>query len=290
MAASGSAAITRARSTCPDPRWTDSRRSRPGFGITLVIGVIERDGGTLYCTALTIGPDGALLGRHRKLMPTAMERLIWGSATGPRSRSPTRRSDAWARSSAGRTTCRSSGRPCTRRASSSTAHPRSTTASHGSDDAAHRARGPCFVLSANQFTRRRDYPADYPLDADLGGGDPDAVLIAGGSCVVGPLGGSSPGRREAARRSSSRTSTSATSRAARSTSMPWGTTRGRTSSRSRWTSGHDGRWWSPRPRPGRTGSAERGAASPGAVGAAGGSLRSVTGTQPGPITARSDER
>jgi nitrilase len=40
-------------------------------GVYLVIGVIERDGGTLYCTALFFGPDG-LLGKHRKLIPTAM--------------------------------------------------------------------------------------------------------------------------------------------------------------------------------------------------------------------------
>src|ERR1700730_13714114 len=48
----------------------------------LVIGVIERDGGTLYCTVLFFGPDGALMGKHRKLMPTAMERLIWGFGDG----------------------------------------------------------------------------------------------------------------------------------------------------------------------------------------------------------------
>ena len=46
------------------------------------IGVIERDGGTLYCTVLFFGPDGGLLGKHRKLMPTAMERLIWGFGDG----------------------------------------------------------------------------------------------------------------------------------------------------------------------------------------------------------------
>ena len=50
--------------------------------IHLVIGVVERDGGTLYCTALTFGPDGSMLGKHRKLMPTAMERVIWGSGDG----------------------------------------------------------------------------------------------------------------------------------------------------------------------------------------------------------------
>jgi len=48
----------------------------------LVIGVIERDGGTLYCTALFFAPDGTLAGKHRKLMPTAMERLIWGFGDG----------------------------------------------------------------------------------------------------------------------------------------------------------------------------------------------------------------
>ena len=44
----------------------------------LVIGVIEKDGGTLYCTVLFYGPEGSLVGKHRKTMPTAMERLIWG--------------------------------------------------------------------------------------------------------------------------------------------------------------------------------------------------------------------
>src|SRR5690606_17937062 len=48
----------------------------------LVVGVVERDGGTLYCSALTFGPDGRLLGRRRKLMPTAAERLVWGFGDG----------------------------------------------------------------------------------------------------------------------------------------------------------------------------------------------------------------
>jgi nitrilase len=51
-------------------------------GIWVVIGVIERSGGTLYCTALFFAPDGSLAGKHRKLMPTAMERLIWGFGDG----------------------------------------------------------------------------------------------------------------------------------------------------------------------------------------------------------------
>jgi len=48
----------------------------------VVMGVIERDGGTLYCTVLFFNSEGALAGKHRKLMPTAMERLIWGFGDG----------------------------------------------------------------------------------------------------------------------------------------------------------------------------------------------------------------
>ena len=58
------------------------------LGITVVCGLNEIDGRfsgtTLYNTVVTIGPDGALLNRHRKLMPTNPERMVWGQgdATG----------------------------------------------------------------------------------------------------------------------------------------------------------------------------------------------------------------
>jgi nitrilase len=45
--------------------------------------------------------------------------------------------------------------------------------------------GRCFVLSCNQFARRRDYPPDYPGDFP---GGPDAIVTRGGSCIVDPLG------------------------------------------------------------------------------------------------------
>lgn len=48
----------------------------------IVIGVIERSGATLFCTALFISNQGELLAKHRKLMPTASERLIWGQGDG----------------------------------------------------------------------------------------------------------------------------------------------------------------------------------------------------------------
>jgi nitrilase len=50
--------------------------------VTIVCGVDERDGnhsrGTLYNTIVIIGPDGTLLNRHRKLMPSNPERMVWG--------------------------------------------------------------------------------------------------------------------------------------------------------------------------------------------------------------------
>lgn len=51
-------------------------------GIWLVTGAIERVGGTLYCTVYFCAPDGTVAGKHRKVMPTAMERLIWGFGDG----------------------------------------------------------------------------------------------------------------------------------------------------------------------------------------------------------------
>src|SRR4051812_28084179 len=51
-------------------------------GAYLVVGVIERDGGTLYCSVLFYAPDGTLLGKHRKLMPTAAEPLVGGFGDG----------------------------------------------------------------------------------------------------------------------------------------------------------------------------------------------------------------
>ena len=50
--------------------------------VAVVCGLHERDpafgGGTLYNTVVVIGPDGAILNRHRKLMPTNPERMVWG--------------------------------------------------------------------------------------------------------------------------------------------------------------------------------------------------------------------
>lgn len=51
-------------------------------GIYAVVGLDEREGGTLYNTQLFIAPSGGILGRRRKLVPTSHERMIWGRGDG----------------------------------------------------------------------------------------------------------------------------------------------------------------------------------------------------------------
>ena len=51
-------------------------------GIVLAVGINELDGGTLYNTLLVFTPDGELALRHRKLMPTNHERMVWGLGDG----------------------------------------------------------------------------------------------------------------------------------------------------------------------------------------------------------------
>jgi beta-cyano-L-alanine hydratase/nitrilase len=51
-------------------------------GVFLVVGVIEREAGTLYCTAVFVHPEHGYVAKHRKLIPTATERVIWGQGDG----------------------------------------------------------------------------------------------------------------------------------------------------------------------------------------------------------------
>jgi len=152
----------------------------------LVVGVIERKGGTLYCTALMFGPDGRLLGTHRKLMPTAMERLVWGFGDGSTLSvvdTPLGR--------LGSVICWENYMPLLRMAMyakgiqlycAPTVDDRDTWFPTMQTIA---LEGRCFVLSACQYLTRADCPAAYPA---IQGEDPSTVLIRGGSCIVGPLG------------------------------------------------------------------------------------------------------
>ena len=181
-----SAATSGAPSLCPARRQRLSEPPPATAAVHLVVGVIERDGGTLYCTALMFGPDGRLLAKHRKLMPTAMERLVWGFGDGSTLAvvdTPLGR--------LGSVICWENYMPLLRMAMyakgiqlycAPTVDDRDTWLPTMRTIA---LEGRCFVISACQYLTRADCPADYRA---IQGDDPATVLIRGGSCIVGPLG------------------------------------------------------------------------------------------------------
>jgi nitrilase len=155
-------------------------------GVYLVIGVIERDGGTLYCTVLFFSPDGRLMGKHRKLMPTAMERLVWGFGDGstmPVFDTPLGK--------IGAVICWENYMPMLRMHmyAQGVQIYCAPTADHRDTwlpSMRHIAlEGRCFVLSCCQYLTRADCPEDY---AAIQGNDPATILMSGGSCIIGPLG------------------------------------------------------------------------------------------------------
>jgi len=154
--------------------------------IHLVVGVVERDAGTLYCTVLFFAPDGSYLGKHRKVMPTASERLVWGFGDGstmPVFDTPLGK--------LGAVICWENYLPLLRAAMyakgielycAPTADMRDTWIASMRHIA---VEGRCFVLSCNQFNRRKDFPTDYRTPF---GDDPETVMSRGGSCIVDPFG------------------------------------------------------------------------------------------------------
>lgn len=155
-------------------------------GVHLVIGVIERDGGTLYCTVLFFAPDGTYMGKHRKLMPTSMERMMWGFGDGstmPVFDTPLGK--------LGTVICWENYMPLLRTTMYAKriqiyCAPTADESEEWTASMRHIGReGRCFVLSCNQFLRRGDFPDDY---AAAQGDDPETILCRGGSCIVGPLG------------------------------------------------------------------------------------------------------
>lgn len=154
--------------------------------VNAVIGCIERDGGTLYCTALLFDETGALRGKHRKVMPTAMERLIWGF--GDASTMPVVDTRV---GRIGAVICWENYMPLLRTTMygkgiqvycAITVDDRDTWASTMRHIA---IEGRCFVVSACQYLQRADCPAEYPA---IQGDDPETVLIRGGSNIVDPMG------------------------------------------------------------------------------------------------------
>ncbi|WP_076070596.1 carbon-nitrogen hydrolase family protein [Sphingomonas montana] len=153
-------------------------------GATLVLGVIERAGSSLFCTAVFIEPERGIVAKHRKLMPTGTERLIWSQGDG--STMPVVDSAA---GKLGAAICWENHMPLFRTAMyakgveiwcAPTVDERDVWRS-SMRHIAHEGR--CFVISCCQV---QPTPAELGVTVDHW--DDDRPLIGGGSMIVGPLG------------------------------------------------------------------------------------------------------
>ena len=155
-------------------------------GTMLVIGVVEKgNSGTLYCTLLYFNSDGTLLGKHRKLKPTAAERVIWGEGDG---------TDLQVHDTGfgkmGGLICWENYMPLAR-----TALYRQGVEIYLAPTADHReswqhtmrhiaCEGRCFVIGCNQILKKTYYP-DLPGEDLSGYGE---IISRGGSVIVDPFG------------------------------------------------------------------------------------------------------
>ena len=174
----------RAAVTIPGPEIETLESFSRTTKATLVVGVIERAGSTLYCTVVFIDPDLGYVAKHRKLMPTGTERLIWGQGDG--STLPVVDSGA---GKLGAAICWENHMPLLRTAMyakgveiwcAPTVDARDIWQS-SMQHIAHEGR--CFLISSCQYQ-----PSPASLGIHVEDWDDDLDLIAGRSVIVGPLG------------------------------------------------------------------------------------------------------
>ena len=178
-----------------DPLYRAARKHQA----TVVCGIHERDHdtsrATLYNTVVVIGPDGTLLNRHRKLMPTNPERMVWGTGDASGLRvvdTPVGR--------IGTLICWENYMPLSRYALYAQGIDIYIAPTYDSGDdwlcsMQHIAReGGCWVINSGNLLHASDFPDDledratlYP-DADewVNGGD-SAIIAPGGQLLAGPL-------------------------------------------------------------------------------------------------------
>lgn len=156
--------------------------------VTLMVGVHERAGRTLYNSLLWFGPDGALINHHRKLVPTYTERLLWGQGDATGLRTATVNGVSY-----GGLVCWEHWMPLARQVLHDAGEEIHVAAWPGVKDmhqvaSRHYAfEGRCFVIAVGSLVRVRDLPAELPPLPELAG-EPDRLLIPGGSAIIGPDG------------------------------------------------------------------------------------------------------
>jgi nitrilase len=190
------AALVRSAVEVPGPAADRLGEIAREHGVWLVTGVNELDparSGTVYNTLLYHAPDGSLALRHRKLVPTNHERLVWGQGDGGGLRAlPTPLGRI------GGLVCWENYMPLARFALYESGVEVYLAPSADDSDAwqatlVHLAReSRAFVVAPCHFQRASAYPADFPLAELLEGHDAigrggSAILAPDGSYLAGPL-------------------------------------------------------------------------------------------------------
>ena len=183
------ARIAREAVSVPGPAAERIGEAARANGVWLVTGVTEIDPerpGTLYNTLLYHAPDGSLVLRHRKLVPTNHERLVWGQGDGGGLRAiPTELGRL------GGLICWENYMPLARFSlyESGVEIYIASTADDGDpwqSTLVHIAReSRAFVVAPAHFQRASAYPDDFPLREELEGMD---VIGRGGSAILDPAG------------------------------------------------------------------------------------------------------
>ncbi len=159
------------------------------FNIYLAIGIIEKEvnNGSLYCTLLYFSPSGELIGKHRKLKPTAAERIIWAEGDGTSLTTVKTEFGIL-----GGLICWENYMPLARMSMYQKGvqiylAPTADQRESWQASMQHIAReGRCFVLSANQYVTKSMYPKNLPGIEELE--DQPEIMSAGGSAIIDPNG------------------------------------------------------------------------------------------------------
>lgn len=154
----------------------------------IVMGVTERDttSKTLYCSLLYFSPETGLMGKHRKLKPTAAERLVWGDGDGS-----TLSTFDTAIGKIGGLICWENYMPLARMAMYQKGvelyvAPTADARDSWNSTMIHIAReGRCYVIGCNQIINKSDYPDHFKEHLAE---DRPELLSRGGSVIVSPMG------------------------------------------------------------------------------------------------------
>ncbi|KAH7928538.1 carbon-nitrogen hydrolase [Leucogyrophana mollusca] len=183
----------------PSPALSRIESVSKDTGVFVVMGIIERDGGTLYCTAIFVDPNDGLVAKHRKLVPTGAERMIWGQGDATTLPVIEKIFDSSnlqghaVRTKISATICWENYMPLLRMhyySLGTQIHcaPTVDARPQWQSSMTHIAlEGRCFVLAACQFSMEKDYPPDHPV-ADANHRKAENVMINGGSVIISPLG------------------------------------------------------------------------------------------------------